>query len=220
MSTRRTGETGPGDNDQARANAGPPGSAGTARAFVGVGSNIKPFENVFQALQELENVPGLELSGISTFYRTRALPAPGATRRPPGEEPDYLNGVLALRTTLDPKALGRALEGVEAALGRVRTSEKFASRAMDLDLLLFLPPGVRDTTPPPDIPPLHPEVRSRPFIAIPLMELAPDLVLPPDGTPLREVAATFAGPGGNPESTFTQRLRDRFLPLSPQGARS
>lgn len=212
MRNGRIGDIESGHEDQAPANTGPLRSTGTARAFVGVGSNINPFENVFQALQELENAPGVEVSGISTFYRTRALPAPGATRRSPGKEPDYLNGVLALRTTLDPAALCRALEDIEAALGRVRTNEKFISRTMDLDLLLFLPPGVWETTSPPDIPRLHPEVRSRPFVAIPLMELAPDLLLPPDGTPLKEVAATFAGPGGDAESTFTERLRARFLP--------
>lgn len=212
MGKLRTGSAGPGHEDNAGADVRPFGGAGTARAFVGVGSNINPFESIFQALRELESASGVELSGISTFYRTRALPAPGATRRSQGEEPDYLNGVLALRTTLNPEALSRTLEGVEAALGRVRTSEKFASRTMDLDLLLFVPPNGWETTPALDTPPLHPEVRSRPFVAIPLMELAPDLVLPPDGTPLKELAATFPGPGGNAETAFTESLRARFLP--------
>lgn len=212
MGKGRTGDTGPGQKGNARVDARHFAGAGTARAFVGVGSNINPFESIFRALRELERAPGVELSGISTFYRTKALPAPGATQRSPGEEPDYLNGVLALSTTLDPEALSRTLEGVEAALGRVRTSEKFASRTMDLDLLLFVPPDVWETTPTPSNPPLHPEVRSRPFVAIPLMELAPDLLLPPDGTPLKEVAATFPGPGGNAETAFTESLRARFLP--------
>ena len=211
MSRLRTGDTGTEQKDPGRAGAHPFDPAGTAQAFVGVGSNINPFESVFRALQELEKAPGVKLSGISTFYKTRALPAPGATRRSPGEDPDYLNGVLALRTTLDPKALSRTLEGVEAALGRVRTGEKFAPRTMDMDLLLFMPSHAKDTTLRSENPPPHPEVRSRPFLAIPLLELAPDLLLPPDGTPLKEIAASFAGPAGEAEDTFTERLRARFL---------
>jgi 2-amino-4-hydroxy-6-hydroxymethyldihydropteridine diphosphokinase len=176
---------------------------------VGVGSNISPSESVFGALAELERAPGVELIGISTFYRTRALPAPGAPPGSLGADPDYLNGVLALATTLDPKALSKTLEGVETAMGRARTGEKFAPRTMDLDLLLFTPAG--ETTTPLDDPPPHPEIRARPFVAIPLLELAPDLLLPPDGTPLRKIAASFTGPGGKEETAFTERLKARFL---------
>jgi 2-amino-4-hydroxy-6-hydroxymethyldihydropteridine diphosphokinase len=177
-----------------------------------VGSNIDPSENIVGALEQLTQAPGVALTGISTFYRTPALPPPGADPRSVGHDPDYLNGVLTLDTTLDRTALSRTLEGVEAVLGRIRTDEKFAPRTMDLDLLLFLSPRTSGASPPPGDPPIHPEVRSRPFVAIPLLELAPDLLLPPDGIPLKEVAASFSGPGGEPEAAFTASLRARFLP--------
>jgi 7,8-dihydro-6-hydroxymethylpterin-pyrophosphokinase len=84
---------------------------------------------------------------------------------------------------------------------------------MDLDLLLFLSParlrtsGVShgETAPP------HPEIRTRAFVAVPLLELAPDLLLPPDGTPLKDIADAFPGPGGEAETTLTERIRERFL---------
>jgi 2-amino-4-hydroxy-6-hydroxymethyldihydropteridine diphosphokinase len=181
---------------------------------VGIGSNIHPEKNVPGALALLKQYPGIHIVGISTFYRTPALPAPG----PPGlsvqADPEYLNGVLELRTVLDADALAAALEETEAALGRVRTAERYAPRTMDLDLLLFLPPspsgtsGVHpeDTTPSP-----HPEIRTRAFVAVPLLELAPDLLLPPDGTPLKDIAGAFPGPGGEAEVTLTARIRERFL---------
>ena len=187
---------------------------GSVRAFVGVGSNINPAENVFDALGLLEQTPGITVVGISTFYRTPALPAPGAKTSPGGEDPDYLNGVLELDTDLDSTAFSKALVAVETALGRVRGDKKFASRTMDLDLLLFLPSKADDPGKGallPVDPPPHPEVRSRAFVAIPLLELAPDLLLPPDGTPLSAVAASFPGPGGEVDGPLTDRLRRRFL---------
>jgi 2-amino-4-hydroxy-6-hydroxymethyldihydropteridine diphosphokinase len=185
-----------------------------AQVFVGVGTNICPEENVFGALELLEGNSGIRIAGISTFYRTQALPAPGASKRSTDDSPDYLNGVLELQTVLEQGELAAALEEIEAALGRLRTSEKYAPRTMDLDLLLFLPPSRSEATASDlsnTVPLPHSEIRTRGFVAIPLRELAPDLLLPPDGTPLKEVAASFPGPGGEAEVTFTQRLRDRFL---------
>jgi 2-amino-4-hydroxy-6-hydroxymethyldihydropteridine diphosphokinase len=182
-------------------------------AFVGVGSNIRPEENILEAVDALHHTPGIRVAGISTFYRTPALPPPGSPIDPEKNDPDYLNGVLEIRTTLGPQALVAVLEGVESALGRVRTGDRYAPRAMDLDLLLFFPPlgtdaarkgGQADASLP------HPEVRTRSFVALPLFELAPDLLLPPDGIPLKEVVASFPGPGGKAEESLTKRLRNRF----------
>ena len=189
-------------------------AAPSARAFVGIGSNIHPEESVLGALALLEQKPGIRIVGISTFYRTPALPAPGASKASVETEPDYLNGVVELRTILDAGTLAVTLEETETALGRVRSAERYVSRTMDLDLLLFLSPaplrtsGVShgETAPPP-----HPEIRTRAFVAVPLLELAPDLLLPPDGTPLKDIADAFPGPGGEAEITLTERIRERFL---------
>ena len=204
----------PSEGNAPGVNDGAPALTGPAQAFVGVGSNLDPSENVFRALALLEGAPGITVVGISTFYRTPALPAPDAPATPAQADPDYLNGVVELRTTLEATALASALMGVEAALGRVRTGNRFQPRTMDLDLLLysaFPPTGAGESPPPASARPPHPEIRSRPFVAIPLLELAPDLLLPPDGTPLREIAASFSGPGGEAEGSFTERLRVRFL---------
>ncbi len=187
----------------------------TGRAFVGVGSNLEPEENVRGALQLLARNPGVRVAGISTFYRTKALPGPGAPDDSAAGDPDYLNGVLELRTELAPERLIGLLEGVEEACGRTRTENKYAPRTMDLDLLLYL---VRDPAggSNPDaefraVLPPHPEIRTRPFVAIPLLELAPELTLPPDDTPIRDIASVFDGPGGTPETVLTNSLRQLFL---------
>jgi 7,8-dihydro-6-hydroxymethylpterin-pyrophosphokinase len=87
---------------------------------------------------------------------------------------------------------------------------------MDLDLLLY--GTVEEGRPGPawkELGPhgrmVHTDIEHRAFVAQPLMELAPELVLPPYGTPLRALAEGFRTPGGRAETLFTTGLRSRFL---------
>jgi len=179
------------------------------QAFLGIGSNIRPEENVVAALELLTETSGISLIGISTFYRTPALPNPLASPQlPKRADPDFLNGVVAISTELTPPGLGAVLSDVEDALGRVRTHDKYAPRILDLDLLVFLSDSTSDNEP---RSPTHPDVLSRGFVAYPLLELAPDLLLPDYGLPLSHIAALLDGPGGKPEPDFTARLQNRFL---------
>ncbi|MFC1791413.1 2-amino-4-hydroxy-6-hydroxymethyldihydropteridine diphosphokinase [Gemmatimonadota bacterium] len=181
---------------------------GRARAFLGLGSNIDPEENVWSALEMLTASPGLILTGISTLFRTPALspPEPDSPVHapPPPPHPDFLNGVLEILTDLDAGELEALLHRIEGSLGRVRTQGRYAPRPMDLDLLLYLPVAGEAHLP-------HPDVLTRAFVAHPLLELSPGLRLPPEGLPLQEVADRFPGPGGTPEGTITASLRSRFL---------
>jgi 2-amino-4-hydroxy-6-hydroxymethyldihydropteridine diphosphokinase len=186
-----------------------------ARAYVGVGSNIDPAENVVGALELLALDPRVTLTGISTFYRTPALAGPDAPEDSASGDPDYLNGVIELRTSLPPDRLGALLEDVERSRGRTRTHDRYAPRTMDLDLLLYLLPGSSsEGGPEPEFRTAsrpHPEIRTRSFVAVPLRELAPELRLPPEGTSIQDIADAFEGPGGFPETAFTDQLRRRFL---------
>ncbi len=142
-------------------------------AFIGLGSNIEPEANIRGALRLLAAT--CRLKAVSTIYRT-----PGQGPEP---QPDYLNGVVEIETSLAPTALEARLDEIEHSLGRLRTAEKSAPRTIDLDLLVYTDgdgrrlswPGLED-------------VRTRAFVAVPLGELAPDLVLP-DGSPLAQVIA-------------------------------
>ena len=155
---------------------------------------------------------GVCLSGISTFYRTPALSPPSgedATSLPPdpGAYPDFLNGAVEIRTSLDEGEMVELLGRIEEALGRIRLPDKYAPRTMDMDLLLYLPEDSAAT--PREA---HPDVLTRPWVALPLLELDPELRLPPEHRPLAEVAASFTDPGGKEEAALTGDLRDRFLP--------
>jgi 2-amino-4-hydroxy-6-hydroxymethyldihydropteridine diphosphokinase len=201
---------------------------GQALAFLSVGSNIEPEANVTAALELLEGTPELVITGISTFYRTPPLPYPGEDPDlpPASRDPHFLNGVLEIRTELPPRRLQGVLREVEEKLGRERGSHPYAPRTMDLDLLLYaLPPGEAAgaqsvpwegawawSTLGPGGQWEHPDIRRRSFVALPLLELAPNLLIPPDGKPLRVVAAAFSEPCGTPEDSLTAALRSRFLP--------
>lgn len=164
------------------------------RAYIGVGSNLMPEANVPAALRLLAGQ--VRLVGISAFY---ASPAEG---RP--EQPDYANGVVAIETDRTPEALkSEVLRPIEARLGRRRTADRFAARPIDLDLLLF---GTLSRSGP-ELRLPSPDIERRAFVAVPLAELAPDLVVGETGVRLRDLAAGFSLTGLRPLPALTARLK-------------
>lgn len=168
------------------------------RAFIGVGSNIAPEENIRNALRRL--AVSVDILSISTFYCEPALDRP--------EEPDFYNGVVAIDTNLPPMKLKwEVLRRIEADLGRRRSTDKYASRAIDLDLLLWgdLVAASNELTLP------DPDILKRPFVAVPLCEIAPALMLPGFEIPIREVAAGFSAESMQPLAGYTRELRTELL---------
>ena len=132
-------------------------------AFIGIGSNLdNPLLQVQTALRELAEIPKTELIRSSSLYRTPPMGPP--------DQPDYINAVAALTTTLSPTELLDALQALEARHGRVRTIH-WGPRTLDLDLLLYGNETVhtaRLTVP-------HPGIAQRAFVVLPLAEIAPAL---------------------------------------------
>ena len=98
------------------------------------------------------------------------------------DQPRFLNGAVAVATTLPPRALLERLLAVERELGRERGGPRFGPRTIDLDLLLYGDETVEE----PGLTVPHPRLAERRFVLEPLAELAPDLVLP-DGRSVREL---------------------------------
>lgn len=152
-------------------------SEGPRVAFVALGSNLDgPRGQVERALSELGAIPGTSLTAHSRLYRS---PPMGPT-----EQPDFVNAVAALETSLAPRALLDALIGIERAHGRTRDGQRWGPRTLDLDLLLYgeLVQDEAGLTLP------HPGLTQRAFVLYPLAELAPDLGIPGVG-PLRALLA-------------------------------
>jgi 2-amino-4-hydroxy-6-hydroxymethyldihydropteridine diphosphokinase len=141
------------------------------RCFIGLGSNLEePLAQLQRALTALDALEHCQLGRVSPFYGN---PAVG-----PGTQPDYINTVAELFTTLDAHALLARLQAIETAQGRLR-SERWGARTLDLDLLLYGAETIATDTL--QVP--HPRIRERNFVLYPLHDIAPDLRFP-DGTPL------------------------------------
>lgn len=165
------------------------------RCYIGVGSNIDPETHIPAALKGLHEADATRLTGISTFYRTAPVGAPGT--------PNFYNGVVAVETSLSALDLLALLARLEARCGRRPTVDRHAPRPIDLDLLLYGDEQARG----PDMVLPHPDIPLRSFVALPLMELAPRLVLPGPAGPLATWASAFDEPPGEPLEDFTAMLR-------------
>ena len=146
--------------------------------YLSLGSNLGNREsNLRQALQMLARE--VTLGQVSSMYETEPV---GYT-----EQPDFLNMVCSGSTGLDPLELLAFAKEIEGQLGRIPSFPN-APRPIDIDIMLFnhqiLEFGRRRI---PD-----PEVLERPFVAIPLAEIAPDYQHPETGQSLHDIAQRFA----------------------------
>jgi 2-amino-4-hydroxy-6-hydroxymethyldihydropteridine diphosphokinase len=168
------------------------------RAFISVGSNIEPENNLRNAIVRLSST--VRIRAISTVYRTEPVGPPG--------QPSYYNCVLEIETDLAPRDLKfRLLRRIENELGRTRGLDKFAARTIDLDLILYddLVMITEDLTlPDPDIP-------RRPFLAVPLQELAPGLVLPGSGMHISAIVSAQLRMDMMPLENYTEHIRKELL---------
>ena len=136
----------------------------TERVFIGLGSNLAdPAEQLRSAPKALEQLPGSQLAGVSSFYVSDSL-LPG--------QPRFTNAVAALDTSLAPLVLLDALQSIELGQGRER-HERWGPRTLDLDILLFGNHLIDE----PRLKVPHYHMQERPFVLYPLAELAPGLIL-------------------------------------------
>ncbi len=142
------------------------------RAYLLLGSNINPTYNLPQAVKLLADYCSLRAS--STVWESAPV---GLTA-----QPNFLNAALLVETELSAAQLKQAvLRRIEAQLGRVRQGDKDGPRPIDLDIVFF-----NDTSF--DV---EHELFSRPFVALPLAEIAPTYHHPDTGQSLQTIAAGF-----------------------------
>lgn len=147
--------------------------------YIGIGANLGDASaNVDDALARLAALDGCCLVGQSAKYRTAPIDSSGD---------DYVNAVACLDTTLTAPALLASLHGIELAHGRERPYRN-APRTLDLDILLYGDDVI-------DLPQLHvphPRMLERAFVLVPLLEIAPNVVVPGRGA-ARGYLAAVAG---------------------------
>jgi 2-amino-4-hydroxy-6-hydroxymethyldihydropteridine diphosphokinase len=160
--------------------------------LIGIGSNLPsdfgpPRETCAAALETLEREP-IKIVARSRWYRSSPVPL--------SDQPWFVNGVIAVETSLGPEELLEALHRVEADFGRASPEERAAkpnaARPLDLDLIAY-DDLVREGPEPPILP--HPRMAERAFVLLPLREIAPDWHHPGSGRPLSELIDELSGEG-------------------------
>jgi 2-amino-4-hydroxy-6-hydroxymethyldihydropteridine diphosphokinase len=163
-------------------------------AFLSLGSNIEPEKNMLQAVKLLSR--HVKILKASTVYLTEPLLNKS--------QPKYYNCVIEIETDIEPHKLkSDVLRAIENGLGRKRTEDKYASRTIDIDIILYgnLIVSTKEMVIP------DPEIQRRAFLAIPLCELEPDLFLPVSGKPIKEIAKRFRKPEIVELKSFTEAMQ-------------
>ena len=148
------------------------------RAYIGIGANLGNAQNqVEQAFDALDALPDTRVLERSALFHTAPIDADGD---------DYVNAVAAIETALTPETLLQALLAIEQQQGRLRTYRN-APRPLDLDILLYGERRIATTSL--TIP--HPRLTERAFALIPLLQIAPLIMIPGHG-PAQAFAAAVA----------------------------
>ena len=139
-------------------------------AYIGIGSNLdEPKSHVCLAFEDLAKIPGTTVVKRSSLYRSAPVGY--------ADQPDFVNAVAQIETSLPASRLLAELKEIEARHGRHR-SFKNAPRPLDLDILLYgeLTMSLAHLTLP------HPRMHERAFVLKPLMEISSEVVIPGVGS--------------------------------------
>lgn len=142
-------------------------------AFIGLGSNLAdPSGQVLHAMESIGRLPDTRVLARSSLYRSA----------PVGylDQSDFINAVVKVETALAPLDLLQALLALEQENGRTREFQN-APRTLDLDVLLY--DDVQQHQHGLTVP--HPQMHKRAFVLQPLLEIAPDCVIPGVGAAAR-----------------------------------
>jgi len=146
------------------------------RVYISLGSNINREANTRAGVDALRQQYGSLL--LSSVYESEAVGFEGDS---------FYNMVIALETDDDVFSVASTLRAIEEANGRDRSSPKFSSRTLDLDLLLYDERILNEQ----GLQLPRDEILSRAFVLLPLSELAPDLCHPETGTSYKVLWQAF-----------------------------
>lgn len=153
-------------------------------AYLALGANIgEKLENLRSAVRLLRD-SGCEVTAVSSLYLTRPV---GVT-----DQPDFLNAVVRVETTLKPRALLGLCQTIELRLGRQRTIQ-WGPRVIDVDVLLYDDLTIDE----PGLVVPHPRMKERAFVLVPLAEIDPVVEVSP-GVSSADAAAAVDTSGVEP----------------------
>ena len=152
------------------------------RAILALGGNLGDrAKTIADAISAIDAHPDIKVKKQSSLYESHALTKEGVDE----SEPNYLNCVIEVSTTLKPKLLLAFLNQVESDFGRIRL-ERWAARTLDIDIITF---GTELIETKNLIVP-HPRAHERGFVLVPWAEMDSDAILPGQGKVV-ELAKAF-----------------------------
>lgn len=151
------------------------------KMIISLGSNIDKEKNLPLAIDSLRHHPAITVTSVSPVYETAALNRMGLA----SGQPSFHNAAVLIDTELTPRKLRTELRRIEAQLGRVRSTDKFAPRTIDLDIAMVGNATVIvDGQKIPDADTLR-----HPHVVLPLADVAPDWNHPSAGIKLGQIVA-------------------------------
>lgn len=137
--------------------------------YIGLGSNIEqPYQQIKNAIIALNKLPDTQVQADSGYYISRPMG--------PDDQPDYVNAVVEINTSLQAADLLKHCQQIERQQGRVK-KRHWGERSIDLDILLYADQQVRSD----DLTIPHPGIGQRDFVYIPLLKLNPGVEIPGKG---------------------------------------
>lgn len=145
-------------------------SGSWVEVYIGLGSNLDhPLQQLRSAVEEIKGLADVRHEVLSPFYLSQPVG--------PQDQPDYINAVQRIKTSLSPLTLLRKLQAIEDGHARVRLV-RWGARTLDLDILLY----GKQIIELPDLRVPHPEMANRAFVLFPLADIAPtDMWIPGKG---------------------------------------
>lgn len=135
--------------------------------YIGLGSNlVEPKKQIQDAYASLALLPHTEFIKCSSLYQSQPMG--------PQDQPDFVNSVALIKTELSPELLLQHTQAIENQQGRSRKGTRWGPRTLDLDILMF---GLQQI----DVEQLtvpHAGMKQREFVLYPLLEIAPNLIMP------------------------------------------
>ena len=169
---------------------------------ISAGSNLGDrLAALTEALRCVAAIPGVRIAAVSSVYETEPVDVPDRFQDRP-----FLNAAAALECELTPARLAAALHGIEKRMGRVRGPERNAPRPIDLDIIYA---GRRRIAARALRVP-HPRWAERRFVVAPLAEIRPELIVPGQKRPVREILESL------PKIPRAKRWRKKWCELGTE----
>lgn len=137
--------------------------------YIGLGSNLdEPYLQIKSAIKAIGNLSGTEIIQDSGYFKSKPMG--------PEDQPDFLNAVVEIKTTLTAKELLSQCQLIEKQQGRIKTRH-WGERSIDLDILLYADQQLemeKLTIP-------HPGICKRDFVYLPLLKIDQSINIPGKG---------------------------------------